>query len=97
MRSTLAHGKDVPSPTAPADYLQSYLRSLDLSRRYSTEDNIKGKMSLNEEGPVIYESVVTSGFAMATTTGEQGHLIHGWGILHDGWNSGSRHGSEEAL
>ena len=42
LRSELAHGKDVPSPNVSADFLQSYLRSLDLSRRYSTNDILHG-------------------------------------------------------
>ena len=59
LKSDMAHGKDVPSPTATADYLQSYMQSLHLARRYSTEDIIKGKMPMLED-----ESAKPPGTAM---------------------------------
>lgn len=58
LRSDLVREKDVPSPTVSADYLQSYMRSLNLSWRYSTEDFTKGKMLTMEEGPAIPVRVV---------------------------------------
>lgn len=54
LRSDLAHGKEVPSPAVTADYLQSYMRSLSLSRTYTTEELMKGKMSEMEISPVVH-------------------------------------------
>ena len=41
-----AHGKEVPPVAVSVTYLQSYMQSLELSRRYTTEEIIKGKMLL---------------------------------------------------
>ena len=60
LRSDLAHGKNVPSTSVSADYLQSYMCSLDLSRRYSTEEILKGKMPLLEDGSATHVVVVSS-------------------------------------
>ena len=52
LRSDLAHGKEVPAPAVTTDYLQSYMHSLQLARRYSTEEIIKGKMPMKCEDPI---------------------------------------------
>ena len=51
--SDLAHGKAVSSADVTAEYLQSYMSSLQLSRKFTTEEIMKGKMQLREEAPVI--------------------------------------------
>lgn len=38
LRSDLVHGKEVPSLATTADYLQSYMNSLNMCRRFSTEE-----------------------------------------------------------
>ena len=48
LRSDIAHGKVAPPLEISVDFLVSYLKSLDLARRYSTEEIIKGKMNLLE-------------------------------------------------
>ena len=45
LRNDLTHAKSIPTTAATAYYLQSYMSSLQLARRYTTEDIIKGKMS----------------------------------------------------
>ncbi|XBI10910.1 hypothetical protein VPH35_138071 [Triticum aestivum] len=52
LRSDLTHGKDAPPVTATSDYLQSYMNSLNLCRRFSTEEILKGKMTLVQEANV---------------------------------------------
>lgn len=42
------HGKEVPPPETPVEFLQSYTKSLLLLRMYSTNEIIKGKMPLYE-------------------------------------------------
>ena len=44
LRSDITHGKEVPPVTATSDYLQSYMNSLNLCGRFSTDDILKGKM-----------------------------------------------------
>ena len=53
LRSAFTHGKEVPSVATTVSYLQSYMQSLDLSRKYSTEEMIKGKMPMWREEPAV--------------------------------------------
>ena len=48
LRSEIAHGKVAPPLEISVDFLVCYLKSLDLARRHSTEEIIKGKMTLLE-------------------------------------------------
>ena len=43
----------MPTVAAIVLYLHSYLQSLDLSRKYSTEEIIKGKMPMRREEPTV--------------------------------------------
>ncbi|KAE8800054.1 Alpha-amylase [Hordeum vulgare] len=52
LRSDLTHGKDDPPVTATSDFLQSYMNSLNLCGRFSTDDILKGKM------PVVRDAIV---------------------------------------
>lgn len=49
--SDLTHGKEAPPLSATSDYLQSYMNSLNLCGRFSTEEIIKGKMPRVQEAP----------------------------------------------
>ena len=57
LRTDQTHGKDIPPAQVSVNYLQSYMLSLDLSRRYSIEEIIKGKMPLVDFGSAM-ESIV---------------------------------------
>jgi hypothetical protein len=58
LRSDLVHGKEVPTVAATVLYLQSYLQPLDLSRKYSTEEIIKGKMPMVREEPAVMQKEI---------------------------------------
>ena len=60
------HGKEVPSPRVSSDYLQSYMQSLNLSKKCNMEEIIKGKMPMMEERPVMQERVATVFASMAS-------------------------------
>ena len=72
------HGKEVPSPRVSSDYLQSYMQSLNLSKKCNMEEIIKGKMPMMEERPVVHERVATVFASMAEPTNEQGRFIRWW-------------------
>ena len=44
LRNDLTHATAIPTTAATADYLQSYMSSIQLARRYTTKEIIKGKM-----------------------------------------------------
>lgn len=51
LRSNMAHGKEVHFPRISVEYLQSYMSSLRVSRRFSIEEIIKGKMIVDMGPP----------------------------------------------
>ena len=51
LRNDLTHGTEAPPIPSTVLYLQSYMQSLDLARRFSTDEIIKGKMPMVQEAP----------------------------------------------
>ena len=52
-RNDITHGKGETPVHATVDYLDSYYKSLHLARKFTTEEIIKGKMPIADEGQLV--------------------------------------------